>query len=98
MMASRTEQQREFDRIAASRMRLHDGGVPLHVALGGRSSILFRYRLKRMGINPGDVKEAVQLVDEAALVETLASMPMSVRYATVARKQNKRPVWGRGLF
>jgi hypothetical protein len=51
-----------------------------------------------MGINPDEVKEAVSLVDEAAMVDTLQGMPMSVRYATVARKQKKRPVWGKGLF
>lgn len=98
MSRSRSEAQREFDRIAASRMRLHGGGLPLHVALGSRGSLLFRYRLRRMGINPDEVKEAVRLVDEAAMVETLQGMPMSVRYATVARKQKKRPVWGKGLF
>ena len=31
--------RREFDRMAAQRMRLHSGGVPLHVALGGTPSV-----------------------------------------------------------
>ena len=97
-MSSRTETQRQFDRIAAARMRLHEGGLPLHVALGSKPSIMFRFRLRRMGITIEEAQDLVALVDESAIAETMSSMPISVRYATVKREQKRRPVWGRGLF
>lgn len=88
--------RRDFDRMAASRMRLHTGGLPLHTALASRPSISLRFKLKRMGLALEDdgVADLLSLVDEVGLQENLSRMPLSVRYATVARPRRERRVWG----
>lgn len=89
------QKQREFDRIAASRMRITNGGFPLHLALGQPESIRFRWKLKRMGIKS---PELIQLIDEVAYQKTLLNQPLGVRYASITRKQKKKQVWGSDLI
>jgi len=94
-MKSRREYQREYDKIAASRMRIQSGGFPLHLAIGQPESIRFRWKLKRMGIKS---EELVQLIDEMAYQKTLLNESLGVRYSAVERKQKKKKVWGDELF
>tara|TARA_B100000161_G_C33480067_1_gene382119 strand:- start:394 stop:678 length:285 start_codon:yes stop_codon:yes gene_type:complete len=94
-MKMNNQKQREFDRIAASRMRTTNGGFPLHLALGQPESIRFRWKLKRMGI---DSPELIQLIDEVAYQKTLLNQPLGVRYASITRKQKKKQVWGSDLI
>jgi hypothetical protein len=89
------EKQREFDRIAASRMRITNGGFPLHLALGQPESIRFRWKLKRMGIKS---PELIQLIDEVSYQKTLLNQPLGVKYASITRKQKKKQVWGSDLI
>ena len=89
------ERQREFDKIAASRMRTTNGGFPLHLALGQPESIRLRWKLKRMG---AESPELIQLVDEISYQKTLLNQPLGVRYASIKRKQKKREVWGSDLI
>lgn len=86
--------EREYDRIASSRMRTTNGGFPLHISLGQPESIRFRWRLKRMGV---ECEEMVQLIDEIAYQKSLLNQPMGVRFATVKRKQKKSKIWGSKL-
>tara|TARA_Y100001938_G_C8100800_1_gene441577 strand:- start:3393 stop:3674 length:282 start_codon:yes stop_codon:yes gene_type:complete len=89
------ERQREFDKIAASRMRTTNGGFPLHLALGQPESIRLRWKLKRMGV---ESPELIQLIDEISYQKTLLNQPLGVRYASIKRKQKKREVWGSDLI
>ena len=94
-MKMNNQKQREFDRIAASRMRTTNGGFPLHLALGQPESIRFRWKLKRMGIESA---ELIQLIDEVSYQKTLLNQPLGVRYASITRKQKKKQVWGSDLI
>lgn len=93
-MASRRETEREYDRIAASRMRSMGGGLESHVALGQPESIRLRWKLARMGAK---CPALVDLVDSVAYQQTLQHQSLGVRYASVKRPQSKRKVWGQDL-
>lgn len=94
-MKSRREVEREYDRIAASRMRAQMGGLEPHVAIGQPEAIRLRWKLARMGAK---CPELVELVDSMAYQETLAHQSLGVRYASVKRKQKKKKIWGSELL
>lgn len=97
-MSSRREKEREYDRIASARMRTHEGGVEPHVALGNKTSVRWRFRLKRMGADPLIAKELTKLVDDLALQDTLEHQSLGVRYAAVKREQKTKKVWGSDII
>jgi hypothetical protein len=98
-MTSRREIEREFDRIAASRMRLHSGGLEDHVALGESMSITWRFKLKKMGLSiGGKASELTELIDAVAIQRTLMAQSLGVRYATVTRKTKQESIWGKDSF
>lgn len=85
---------REFDRMAGSRMRLHHGGLPIHVALGSTKAIRARRRLRRLGLEETDAaRDLMQFVDHLAVNAVLEEQPLSVRYATVKRGKARRAVY-----
>lgn len=85
---------REFDRMAGSRMRLHHGGLELHVALGSVSSIRARRRLKRLGLIQTDAaKDLLDFVDSVAISKVLEDQPLAVRYSTVKRGKTRPRVY-----
>jgi hypothetical protein len=85
---------REFDRMAGSRMRLHHGGLPLHVALGSTKAIRARRRLRRLGLAETEAgKDMLEFVDHLAVNSILQEQPLSVRYATVKRGKARRVVY-----
>lgn len=87
---------REFDRMAGSRMRLHHGGLELHVALGSTKAIRARRRLKRLGlIDDERAKDLVSFVDDLAMNAALDEQPLSVRYATVKRGRSRPAVYSK---
>ncbi len=94
-MPSNREYQREYDKIAASRMRVQGGGFPLHLALGQPESLRFRWKLKRMGV---ESPELVQLIDEISYQKTMLNESLGVRYASIKRPQKRKPVWGSDSF
>lgn len=92
-MSDNTRRQREYDRIAAARISKLGGGVPRHVALGSRPSLSLRWKLKRMGLKGDHIKAALSLVDDLALHEALARMPLGVRFSTMPQARKKVKVW-----
>lgn len=90
---SRRKSEREYDRIAASRISKIKGGIPLHVAIGDIRSITLRNKLKRMGLKGNHIDDLISLVDEIGIQQTLDKMPLGVRFATVKSKKNKPKVW-----
>ncbi len=92
---ARSEREAEYDRIAATRLRVHEGGHPLHLTLGGPSSIRLRWRLRSMGLNLDDekVKALAEIVDSLNIQATLSNQPLGVRYAASKRKKIKPRVW-----
>jgi len=94
-MKSKREFQREFDKIAASRMRIQNGGFPLHLALGQPESIRFRHKMNIMGVKSPDL---IKLIDEISYQKTMLQQSLGVRYASIERPQAKRKVWGSDLF
>lgn len=82
--------EREYDRIAASRMRSTNGGFPIHIALGQPEAIRFRYKLKRMGAKADEI---LALIDELSYQKTLLNQSLGVRFSSVKRPQSKSKVW-----
>lgn len=81
--------QREFDKIAISRMQKHNGGLNLHTALGNKSSIRIRWKLQRLGLlNNPNGKDLARLIDEIAINQTFSDSPIGVRYASVKREKS----------
>jgi hypothetical protein len=90
---SRRKSEREYDRIAASRISKIKGGIPLHVAIGDMRSITLRNKLKRMGLKGPHIDDLISLVDEIGIQKTLNDMPLGVRFATVKSKKNRPKIW-----
>ncbi len=84
---------REYDRIAGSRISKMKGGIPLHVALGSRESIILRNKLKRLGLKGDHINDLISLVDEIGIQESLREQPLGVRFATVKTQKNKPKIW-----
>lgn len=81
--------QREFDKIAVSRMQKHNGGLNLHTALGNKSSIRIRWKLERLGLLKSEEgKNLSRLIDEIAINQTFSDSPIGVRYASVKRDKS----------
>jgi hypothetical protein len=87
------ELQRKFDRIAASRLSRIDGGIPRHVALSNRGSIVLRNKLSRMGLSGPHIEAAVNMVDEMGLQEVLSTQPLGSRFATVPQAKRAPKIW-----
>lgn len=88
------EKSREYDRIAGSRISKMNGGIPLHVALSNKKSVIFRNKMKRMGLDSNDhVKDLIALVDELGIQESLSTMPLGVRFSTVKTERKKPKIW-----
>ena len=81
--------QREYDKIAVSRMQKHNGGLNLHTALGNKSSIRIRWKLERLGLLKSEEgKNLSRLIDEIAINQTFSDSPIGVRYASVKRDKS----------
>ncbi len=87
------EQQRKFDRVAASRLSKIKGGIPRHVALSNRRSITLRNKLNRMGLEGEHIQAALSMVDELGIQEVLSRQPLGSRFATMPRANKKAKVW-----
>jgi hypothetical protein len=90
---STRESEREYDRIAGSRISKMNGGIALHVALSKSPSITLRNKLKRMGLQGEHITDLVQMIDELGYQKTLAEQPIGVRFATVKQAKRKPRIW-----
>lgn len=95
-MSDQTKRQREFDRIAASRISKLNGGIPRHVALGSSASLTLRWKFKRMGLSGQHIDAALQLVDEQAIQNQLLRQSIGVRFATMPQARKKVKIWDVG--
>ena len=78
----------DYDKIAIERMRKHNGGLKLHTALGNKSSIRIRWKLKRLGLMKSDFgRDLASLIDEIAINETFQDTPINLRYSAIERKK-----------
>jgi hypothetical protein len=87
------ELQRKFDRIAASRLSRIEGGVPRHIALSNRGSIVLRNKLERMGLYGPHIEAAIAMVDEMGLQEVLSTQPLGSRFATIPQAKRPPNIW-----
>jgi hypothetical protein len=87
------EFQRRFDRIAASRLSRINGGIPRHIALSNRGSIVVRNKLSRMGLYGPHIDAAVKMVDEMGLQEVLSTQPLGSRFATIPQAKRAPKIW-----
>ena len=87
------EQQRKFDRIAASRLSRIKGGIPKHIALSNSRSITLRNKLNRLGLEGPHITAALDMVDEMGLQEVMAKQPLGSRFASIAQSKRKSKVW-----
>jgi len=92
-MSEQTKRQREFDRIAASRISKLGGGIPKHVALGSAASLSLRWKMKRMGLSGDHINAALDLVDDQAMQDQLRRQSIGVRFATMPQARKKVKVW-----
>ena len=86
------ELQRRLDRISASRIS-RIKAIDFHVALGSVNSITLRNKLNRMGLKGDHVDQALKMVDEIGLQQTLENQPLSNRFATMKSSKPKPKVW-----
>ena len=96
-MSNWTTREREYDRIAASRLARLNGGIATHLALGSKSSQSLRWKMRRMGLSGPHVDHAISLVDDVAMNELLSRHPIGVRFATIPRAKKKIDVWDVGI-
>lgn len=87
------ELQRRFDRVAASRLSRINGGIPAHVALSNRGSIVFRNKMARMGLYGPHIEAASAMLDEIGLQEVLSKQPLGSRFATIPQAKRKPKLW-----
>ena len=92
-MMSNREQQRRFDRIAASRMSKIKGGIPSHVALSNHRSITLRNKLRRLGLEGPHIEAALSMVDEMGLQEVMSHQPLGSRFASMAQAKRPPKIW-----
>lgn len=90
---STRESEREYDRIAGSRIAKMNGGIALHVALAKSPSITLRNKLKRMGLKGEHITDLVKMIDDLGYQKTLSEQPIGVRFATVKQAQRKPRIW-----
>ena len=96
-MSDQTKRQREYDRIAASRISKLGGGVPRHVALGSSSALSLRWKFARMRLEGPHIDAALSLVDEQAMQMQLSRQSIGVRFATMPQARKKLKVWDVGI-
>ena len=89
---SRRKSEREYDKIAGSRISKIKGGIPLHVAIGDIRSITLRNKLKRLGLEGEHVNDLIALVDEIGIQQTLRYASWC-RFITIKSKKNS-PLFG----
>ena len=87
------ELQRKFDRIAASRLSRINGGIPRHIALSNRGSIVLRNKFKRMGLYGQHIDAAIEMVDDMGLQEVLSTQPLGSRFATIPQAKRPPKIW-----
>lgn len=87
------EQQRRFDRIAASRLSRIKGGIPRHIALSNSRSITLRNKLNRLGLEGPHIEAALSMVDEMGLQEVMSKQPLGSRFASMPQAKKKPKVW-----
>jgi len=87
------EQQRKFDRIAASRLSRIKGGIPRHIALSNSRSITLRNKLNRLGLQGPHIEAALSMVDEMGLQEVMSKQPLGSRFASMPQAKKKPKVW-----
>lgn len=88
----------DYDRIAGSRLRIHQGGLEIHQALSSKESILVRRLISRLNLNRNsNSSKLISLVDELGINSTLQNQPLGVRYATVKRKASKPYIYNQTI-
>ena len=87
------EQQRKFDRIAASRLSRIKGGIPKHIALSNSRSITLRNKLNRMGLEGPHITAAIEMVDAMGLQEVMSRQPLGSRFASMPQSKRKSKIW-----
>jgi hypothetical protein len=96
-MSDQTRRQREYDRIAASRISKLGGGVPKHIALGSPAALSLRWKMQRMGLTGEHIDAAIRLVDEQAMQAQLQRQSIGVRFATMPQSRKRVKVWDVGI-
>jgi hypothetical protein len=86
------KKNREFDRIAGSRIA-KTGGIPKHVALSNKNSIILRNKFKRLGLSGSHIDSILDLADEIGIQETLNRQPLGVRFSTVKTPKQRKKIW-----
>lgn len=87
------EQQRKFDRIAASRLSRIKGGIPKHIALSNSRSITLRNKLNRLGLEGPHITAAIEMVDAMGLQEVMSRQPLGSRFASMPQSKRKSKIW-----
>lgn len=92
-MNDRRRLQHEFDKIAGSRISKLNGGIKTHIALSNKASITFRNKIKRMGLSGEHIDDALQMLDDIGIQNTLQHQSLGVRFSTVPYAKNKPKIF-----
>jgi len=92
-MSEHRKRQQEYDRIAASRISRLNGGIPKHMALGRKTSLSLRYKLKRLGLDGPHIAHALSIVDETNLIDVLDHQSLGVRFSTMPSASKAVKIW-----
>tara|TARA_B110000444_G_scaffold251959_1_gene280577 strand:+ start:4959 stop:5246 length:288 start_codon:yes stop_codon:yes gene_type:complete len=92
-MNDRRRLQHEFDKIAGNRISKLNGGIKTHIALSNRASITFRNKIKRMGLTGEHIDDALKMLDDIGIQQTLQHQSLGVRFATVPYSKNKPKIY-----
>ena len=85
--------EQEYDRIASSRLSRLDGGISKRIALMNKRSMIFEFKMKRLGLSGSHIDACQKIIDDISINETLSKHTIGVRFATIPRSKKPLDIW-----
>lgn len=85
--------EQEYDRIASSRLSRLDGGISKRIALMNKRSMIFEFKMRRLGLEGKHIEACQQIIDDISMNETLSAHTIGVRFATIPRSKKPLDIW-----
>lgn len=85
--------EQEYDRIASSRLSRLDGGISKRIALMNKRSMIFEFKMKRLGLQGDHINACQKIIDDISINETLSNHTIGVRFATIPRSKKPLDIW-----
>jgi hypothetical protein len=85
--------EQEYDRIASSRLSRLDGGISKRIALMNKRSMIFEFKMRRLGLSGSHIDACQKIIDDISINETLSNHTIGVRFATIPRSKKPLDIW-----